>query len=96
MQAIAYCFDYTNKQSFANLENWMKEVKKYGGDKLIPILIGLKSDMTRMIDFGQITAFAQKNKMNFFETSIKDVYSIKKFFIEFGNVLYDYISSKKR
>ena len=44
LHAIAYCFDLSNKTSFQNLENWIKEVKKYNGDRLLPICIGMKAD----------------------------------------------------
>ena len=94
--AIAYCFDLSNKGSFNNLENnWIKEVKKYGGDKLIPICIGMKSDKGKAVDFNLIQNFFQKYKINYFEKNIKDGNSIKKFFFEFGNVLYDYVKGKK-
>jgi GTPase SAR1 family protein len=95
LHSIAYCFDLSNKNSFQNLENWIKEVKKYGGERLVPICIGMKSDLNKAVDFNTIQNFCQKNKMNYFETSIKDVNSVKKFFFEFGNVLFDYIKKGK-
>ena len=93
--SIAYCFDLSNKTSFQNLENWIKEVKKYNGDRLVPICIGMKADLNKNVDMSTIQSFCQKNKMNYFETSIKDLDSIKKFFVEFGNVLFDYIKKGK-
>ena len=95
LHAIAYCFDLSNKTSFQNLENWIKEVKKYNGDRLVPICIGMKADLNKNVDMSTIQSFCQKNKMNYFETSIKDLDSIKKFFVEFGNVLFDYIKKGK-
>ena len=95
LHAIAYCFDLSNKTSFQNLENWIKEVKKYGGERLVPICIGMKSDLNKVVDFNTVQNFCQKNKMTYFETSIKDLSSIKKFFFEFGNVLFDYIKKGK-
>ena len=95
LHSIAYCFDLSNKTSFQNLENWIKEVKKYGGERLVPICIGMKADLNKVVDFNTIQNFCQKNKMNYFETSIKDLSSIKKFFFEFGNVLFDYIKKGK-
>ena len=93
--SIAYCFDLSNKTSFQNLENWIKEVKKYNGDRLVPICIGMKADLNKNVDMSTIQSFCQKNKMNYFETSIKDLDSVKKFFVEFGNVLFDYIKKGK-
>ena len=95
LHAIAYCFDLSNKNSFNNLDNWIKEVKKYGGERLVPICIGMKADLNKVVDFNTVQNFCQKNKMNYFETSIKDLDSIKKFFVEFGNVLFDYIKKGK-
>ena len=95
LHAIAYCFDLSNKTSFQNLENWIKEVKKYNGDRLVPICIGMKADLNKNVDMSTIQSFCQKNKMNYFETSIKDLNSVKKFFVEFGNVLFDYIKKGK-
>ena len=95
LHSIAYCFDLSNKTSFQNLENWIKEVKKYNGDRLVPICIGMKADLNKNVDMSTIQSFCQKNKMNYFETSIKDLNSVKKFFVEFGNVLFDYIKKGK-
>ena len=95
-QAIAYCFDLSNKNSFNNIESfWMKEVEKYGGGKLKPVLLGLKADMTKVVDFGTASNFAKSHKMNYFEISIKDLNSVKRFFTEFGAVLFDMAKSKK-
>jgi small GTP-binding protein len=95
-QAIAYCFDLSNKTSYNNIESfWMKEVDKYGGSKLKPVCLGLKSDLTKVVDFGTVSNFCKAHKMNYFEISIKDVSSVKRFFYEFGGVLFDLIKGKK-
>lgn len=95
LQAVVYCFDLNNKGSFNNLDTWVKEVKKYGGEKLLPVCLGLKADLSKTVDFGTVNNFCSKNKMNYFETSIKDYNSIKKFFYEFGNVLFDLVKKKR-
>jgi Ras-related protein Rab-6A len=95
-QAIAYCFDLSNKKSFNNVESfWMKEVEKYGGSKLKPVCIGLKSDLTKAVDFGTVSNFCKSHKMNYFEISIKDFNSVKKFFYDFGAVLFDSVKNKR-
>ena len=107
-QAIAYCFDLSNKTSYNNIESfWMKEVEKYGGSKLKPVCLGLKADLTKVVDFGTISNFCKAHKMNYFEIiitneviiwlygSIKDLNSVKRFFFEFGGVLFDMIKGKK-
>jgi len=92
LQAIAYCFDLSNKNSYSNIESfWMKEVDKYGGGKLKPVLLGLKSDLTRVVDFGTANNFAKAHKMNYFEISIKNHDTVKRFFFEFGGVMFDLV-----
>lgn len=73
----------------------MKEVKKYETEKMIPICLGLKSDINKSVDLNIIQGFIQKNKMNYFELSIKEPNSIKKFFKDFGYVLNEYFKNKK-
>ena len=63
MQVIDYCFDLSNKNSFNNIESfWLKEVEKFVGNKLKPVCLGLKSDITRVIDFGIVIIFVKHIK----------------------------------
>ena len=96
LQAIAYCFDLSNKTSFQNLEVWIKEVKKAGGERLIPICLGLKCDKAKVVDLNAIQQFTQKYKMSYLEISVKDISTVKKFYFEFGGVLYDMVKSNKK
>ncbi len=89
MHAIIYVFDLTNTTSFNNLDNWIKECKRNGGDKLVPILIGNKSDMKKEISSSVIESFVDKYKFNYYELSIKDQIGISKFFSEFASTVND-------
>ena len=63
MQVIDYCFELSNKNSFNNIESfWLKEVEKFGGNKLKPVYLGLKSDINRVIDFGIVIIFVKHIK----------------------------------
>ena len=96
LQAIAYCFDLSNKNSYNNLESlWIKEVEKYGGNKLKPVCLGLKSDLSRVVDFGTVSNFCKSHKMNYFEISIKNFETVKRFFNEFGAVMFDLVKKSK-
>lgn len=96
LNAIAFCFDLSNKSTFQNLDNWIKEVKRNSEEgKIIPILLGLKCDKTKVVDFGAIERYCQKYKMNYFEISIKDINTVRKFFVDYGRVLYDNVKTKK-
>jgi GTPase SAR1 family protein len=96
LQGIAYCFDLSNKNSFNSIENfWMKEVEKYGGNKLKPVCLGLKSDLNKAIDFGSVNNFCKAHKMNYYEISIKNPDSVKRFFYEYGDAMFGPIKGKK-
>ena len=49
----------------------MKEVEKYGGSKLKSVYIGVKSDLTKAVDFGTVSNFCKSHKMNCFEIYFK-------------------------
>ena len=73
----------------------MKEVEKYGGSQIKSVYIGVKSDLTKAVDFGTVSNFCKSHKMNYFEISIKDFNSVKKFFYDFGAVLFDLVKNKR-
>jgi GTPase SAR1 family protein len=87
LHAIIYVFDLTNLISFNNLDNWIKECKRNGGDKLIPILIGNKSDMKKEISSNMIENFVEKYKFNYYELSFKDQMGVIKFFNDFASIV---------
>jgi Ras-related protein Rab-1A len=66
-------YDITNKDSFKNLENWLKEIEGEASEKVLKILIGNKCDLEedRDIKFEEGQAFANRNGMQFMETSAK-------------------------
>lgn len=37
-------YDVTNRESFNNINRWMKDISKYGDSNVIKMLIGNKSD----------------------------------------------------
>jgi hypothetical protein len=49
----------------------MKEVKKNGGDKLVPCLIGNKIDLPKEVPQSSIDSFIAKYKMSYFDVSSK-------------------------
>ena len=73
----------------------MKEVEKYGENKLKPVCLGLKSDMTKVVDFGTVNNFCKAHKMNYHEISIKNLESVKRFFFEYGAAIYESVKRKK-
>jgi Ras-related protein Rab-1A len=74
-QLIVYVYDISNKESFDNLANWLKEVHKalpinsYKG-----VLVGNKADLDeiRIIDLDTAKEFADAKGFQYIETSAKD------------------------
>ena len=72
MFGVIYVFDHSKPNSFSNIESqWIKEVKKNGGEKLISCLFGNKIDLGKEVAQSTIDTFIAKYKMNYFEVSAK-------------------------
>ena len=70
---ILLIYDITNRDSFKNLENWLIEIEKSASQNVLKILIGNKNDLEdqRDIPSDEGQAFANRNGMQFIETSAK-------------------------
>lgn len=66
-------FDLTNHDSFEHINRWLTDVKDVARDDVVTILIGNKADLSdkRDVTREEAEAFAQMNKMAYFETSAK-------------------------
>ena len=67
-------YDITKKDSFNNIEKWIKELKINGDEDIFIILIGNKSDLEEMreINVEDVKKKAEELKIGYFETSAKD------------------------
>lgn len=65
-------FDMTARETFTQLQRWIDEAKKYGGDITCCVVAGNKCDGAKLAVTAQEGAdFAKKYGMQFFETSAK-------------------------
>ena len=94
-QIALIVYDITNKDSFNNLNFWLKEINDNNSKKAICCVLSNKSDLyeNQVVDSEEGKNFAAEKKMKFFETSAKDYESIEKVFIE---ICEDYSSKKKK
>lgn len=76
-------FDITNRESFANVEEWYQEVMKYAEPHTpVFVLVGNKDDQSRQ---RQVTReeglqFARSHKMEYIETSAKSGHNVEETF----------------
>ena len=76
---IMMVYDITNQESFANLNQWFKEVAIYAKEDVRKILIGTKSDLDskRNISYADAMEYAKTHDMEYVETSSKSGVNIE-------------------
>lgn len=72
---LTYAID--DRESFANVEHWMKQIKENANDDVGIILVANKSDVaTRCVDYEEGKKLADSYGIQFFETSAKDARNV--------------------
>jgi len=87
---IVLVFDLSDKQSFNNLELWIKDIKKYTLQTIRVLVMGNKFDKTRAISKSKIKKYMKSNKLNYIETSAITGQNIYK---GFENIVYDILEN---
>jgi small GTP-binding protein len=66
-------FDLTNHDSFEHIGRWLHDVKEVARTDVVTVLLGNKADLAdqRDVTREEAEAFAEANKMKYFETSAK-------------------------
>ena len=82
VHGIFYVYDITSRQSFENIQGWMRELDNYLTPNVIRILIGNKCDdeTNREVEFDEAMDFADKHRMYFIEVSARDSTDIERAF----------------
>lgn len=79
---IFVCYDTTDRQTFLNVEDWIKEIKKYANHNVKVILCGTKSDLKikRQVGYEEGKTLADKHGFDFYETSAKNNVGVTELF----------------
>ena len=80
---VFICFDITNRDSFEACNFWLTDFEKNTPPGAVRVFIGLKSDLgyDRLVDIDEAQAFADKNKMKYFEVSSKEGENVEEAFL---------------
>ena len=92
--AFFLMFDLSNKTTFENLSYWIRQIYLLNdADKPIIILIGNKSDLQQEVDQNEIDNLVERNKLPYFEISLKSNQNVDKIYTKMVSTIYDdYIS----
>ena len=90
VQGILLMFDLTNRFSFQNLENWIKEIYNVR-DKVPFMIIGNKCDLENKIEVNddEVLQFGNKNNARYYKTSAKTGKNIDNAIINFVEQIID-------
>ena len=80
---IILAYAVNDRESFQNIENWMKQIKEHASEDVCKIIVGNKSDMSdRCVEYEEGKRLADSYGVQFFETSAKDCRNVNDAFYE--------------
>ena len=97
VQGIILVFDFTCRNSFINLDNWLSAIKENFNDDIVIVLFGSSIDIEKerwKVTIGEAKEYAKKNNLVFFETSARKNIGINEGFAYITNKAY-LIAEKK-
>lgn len=79
---VVIVYDITDRDSFESVKNWMIEIEKYAQENVNKLLIGNKCDLTakRQVAHDEGAELARQLRIDFLETSAKDVTNVEMLF----------------
>lgn len=89
-------FDVTRRDTFENIERWLRELRQHTDPNIVMMLVGNKSDLRHLVsvstDDGK--ALAERESLFFLETSALESTNVEKAFSEVLMQIYRIVSRK--
>mmetsp|Transcript_36934 Transcript_36934/g.63780 ORF Transcript_36934/g.63780 Transcript_36934/m.63780 type:complete len:116 (-) Transcript_36934:148-495(-) len=81
-------YDVTSQDSFNHVADWLTEVNRYASEGTCKLLVGNKSDREdRTVSSEEASAYAEKLKIPFLETSAKNAENVETAFLTMASEL---------
>ncbi|KAJ3685624.1 hypothetical protein LUZ61_014788 [Rhynchospora tenuis] len=89
-------YDITKKQTFDNVQRWLRELRDHADSNIVIMLAGNKSDLThlRAVQLEEAQAMAEKEGLSFLETSALEATNVENAFQTILSEIYQIISKK--
>jgi small GTP-binding protein len=92
---IVLGYAVNDRESFQNIENWMKQIKDHASEDVCKVLVGNKSDMPdRCVEYEEGKRLADSYGIKFFETSAKEDRNVKDAFFAIAKEIKEKIVMK--
>lgn len=89
-------YDITKKQTFDNVQRWLRELRDHADSNIVVLMAGNKSDLNhlRAVQEDEGQALAEKEGLSFLETSALEAYNVEKAFQIILTEIYHIVSKK--
>lgn len=89
-------YDITKRQTFDNVQRWLRELRDHADSNIVIMMAGNKSDLKhlRSVQEDDAQELAEKEGLSFLETSALEAYNIEKAFQTILTEIYHIISKK--
>lgn len=89
-------YDITKRQTFENVQRWLRELRDHADSNIVIMLAGNKSDLNhlRAVQEQDAQLLAEKEKLSFLETSALEALNVEKAFQTILLDIYQIISRK--
>lgn len=89
-------YDITKKQTFENIQRWLRELRDHADSNIVIMMVGNKSDLNHLRSVAEEDgqALAEKEGLSFLETSALEALNVEKAFQTVLSDIHQIISKK--